>query len=420
MQLNLNRFLKGSFYQLLWFLFFANAFSIFGRLPNRVFVDVTSVSFIFILLTHYLFEWYKALSLKKVKTITLIMLPFLIMPFISAMQASKVFGQPIIFGLLAQRQLTMVLSAHFIATALGDGWLSIDKFEKYFIRSLQTMLFIFLLFYMFVNPAQFLDTDFVTLSPNKGYRYEFPDSCMYGLFLYSLFKIWVSKEKGWTFSAILTGFYILVYLLDRTQLVAITGTICVYILLNFSFPRIIRTLILSGVGGILVFGTIGLLAPDFLNKNINLYITAVETLTGNKVAESSTNIRFMESKIAIEGFIKHPLLGVGFLSTKWNDGFRSINKHFYPVDVGLLGNLYVYGILGTLIFYIPFIMTWRYSRKIKIKNSALYVSSIYVMLFQFADYFTAASNQKFFGVIAVYLGIVYYFRYSKENLEDKI
>ncbi|MFN5346654.1 MAG: O-antigen ligase family protein [Bacteroidota bacterium] len=420
MQLNLNRFLKGSFYQLLWFLFFANAFSIFGRLPNRVFVDVTSVSFIFILLTHYLFEWYKALSLKKVKTITLIMLPFLIMPFISAMQASKVFGQPIIFGLLAQRQLTMVLSAHFIATALGDGWLSIDKFEKYFIRSLQTMLFIFLLFYMFVNPAQFLDTDFVTLSPNKGYRYEFPDSCMYGLFLYSLFKIWVSKEKGWTFSAILTGFYILVYLLDRTQLVAITGTICVYILLNFSFPRIIRTLILSGVGGILVFGTIGLLAPDFLNKNINLYITAVETLTGNKVAESSTNIRFMESKIAIEGFIKHPLLGVGFLSTKWNDGFRSINKHFYPVDVGLLGNLYVYGILGTLIFYIPFIMTWRYSRKINIKNSALYVSSIYVMLFQFADYFTAASNQKFFGVIAVYLGIVYYFRYSKENLEDKI
>ncbi len=366
MQLNLNRFLKGSFYQLLWFLFFANAFSIFGRLPNRVFVDVTSVSFIFILLTHYLFEWYKALSLKKVKTITLIMLPFLIMPFISAMQASKVFGQPIIFGLLAQRQLTMVLSAHFIATALGDGWLSIDKFEKYFIRSLQTMLFIFLLFYMFVNPAQFLDTDFVTLSPNKGYRYEFPDSCMYGLFLYSLFKIWVSKEKGWTFSAILTGFYILVYLLDRTQLVAITGTICVYILLNFSFPRIIRTLILSGVGGILVFGTIGLLAPDFLNKNINLYITAVETLTGNKVAESSTNIRFMESKIAIEGFIKHPLLGVGFLSTKWNDGFRSINKHFYPVDVGLLGNLYVYGILGTLIFYIPFIMTWRYSRKINI------------------------------------------------------
>jgi hypothetical protein len=42
------------------------------------------------------------------------------------------------------------------------------------------------------------------------------------------------------------------------------------------------------------------------------------------------------------------------------------------------------------------------------------------MLFQFADYFTAASNQKFFGVVAVYLGIVYYFRHSKENSEEQI
>lgn len=416
-QLNLNSIIKGSLYQLLWFLFFANAFSIFGRIPNRIFVDVTSISFLFILLTHYFFEWYKAISLKKVKNITLLMLPFLIMPFVSAFQANKVFGQPIIFGLLAQRQLTMVLSAHFIASALSDGWIRIEKFEKYFIRSLQIMLFIFLIFYMFVNPARFLDTDFVTLSPNKGYRYEFPDSCMYGLFLYSLFKIWVSREKGWAFSAILSSFYILVYLMDRTQLIAITGTIFVYILLNFSFPRIIRTGILAGVGALLIFGSIGLLAPDFLNKNIGLYVTAVETITGHKVAESSTNIRFMESKIALDGFIKHPVLGVGFLSTKWNEGFRSINKHFYPVDVGILGNLYVYGLIGTFIFYIPFIITWNFSRKIKIKNSALLVSSIYVMLFQFADYFTAASNQKFFGVVAVYLGIVYYFRYSQENSE---
>ena len=57
------------------------------------------------------------------------------MPLVSAIQANKVFGQPMIYGLLAQRQLTMVLSAHFIATALGDGWISIEKFEKYFVRS---------------------------------------------------------------------------------------------------------------------------------------------------------------------------------------------------------------------------------------------------------------------------------------------
>ena len=208
--------------------------------------------------------------------------------------------------------------------------------------------------------------------------------------------------------------------MDRTQLIAIAGTIAVYVFLNFSFPRIIRTAILAGVGGVIAFGALGLLAPDFLTKNINLYVTAVETLTGEKVAESSTNVRFMESKFALDGFIKHPIMGVGFLSTKWNDGFRSLNKHFYPVDVGILGNLFVYGIIGTLVFYIPFFITWKYSRKIKNKNDALIVSSIYVLLFQFADYFTAASNQKFFGVVAVYFGIVYYYRYRKDNLEETL
>ncbi len=419
-QLDINNLFKGGFNQFLWFLFFANAFAIFGRIPNRLFVDITSIGFLLFLISHYIFEIYKALVLKKIKTITVLMLPFLIMPIVSAAQAYNVFGQPIIFGLIAQRQLALSLCGHFVAIALIDKWVNRDNFEKYFIRSLHIMLLMFLFFYVFINPAQFVDTEFVTLSPNKGFRYEFPDSIVYGLLLYGLFKIWITKEKGWLLSALLSAFYILVYLMDRTQLIAIAGTIGVYVLLNFSFPRIIRTAILAGVGGVIAFGALGLLAPDFLDKNINLYVTAVETLTGEKVAESSTNVRFMESKIALDGFIKHPIMGVGFLSTKWNDGFRSLNKHFYPVDVGILGNLFVYGIIGTLVFYIPFFITWKYSRKIKSKNDALIVSSIYVLLFQFADYFTAASNQKFFGVVAVYFGIVYYYRYRKENIEEKL
>lgn len=416
--LSINYLFKGIFYQTIWFLFFASAFSIFGRLPNRIFVDVTSVGFLFILIIHYFFEWYKALSLKRVKSITVLMIPFLIMPFVSAIQAYQVFGQPLIFGLIAQRQLTLALCAHFIAIALIDKRVNKEAFEKYFIRSLHIMLFIFLLFYIFVNPAQFADTDFVTLSPNKGYRYEFPDSCIYGLFIYGLFKMWISKQKGWLLSVLLSTFYILVYLLDRTQLIALAGTIAVYVSLNFTFPRMIRNAIIAGIFGVLGIGFIGLIAPDFLEKNISLYMRAVETLTGEKVAESSTYVRFMESKIALDGFVKHPILGVGFLSTRWNDGFRSLNKQFYPVDVGILGNLFVYGIIGTLVFYIPFYLTWRYNLKIKTKNDALLVASIYLLLFQFADYFTAASNQKFFGIVAVYFGIVYYYRYRKENTDE--
>jgi hypothetical protein len=225
--ISIDRFIKNSFYQFLWFTFFASAFFIFGRVPNRMFVDITSVAFIFILLFQYGLEIVKAIQNRKIKSITVIMIPFFLIPLISAIQSNKVFGQPYSYGLLAQRQLTMILCAHFVACALGDGWMSKENFEKYFIRSLQILLVIFLFFYVFIDPSRFVDTEFVTLSPNKGYRYEFPDSCIYGLFLYGLLKIWISKEKSWLFTVLLSSFYILNYLMDRTQLIAIAGTICV-------------------------------------------------------------------------------------------------------------------------------------------------------------------------------------------------
>ena len=342
---SINPVFKGLMYQLLWFLFFANAFACFVRIPARTVVDVSSGIFLGILVIHYGYEWLRALKTKKVKMISLLMLPLILMPVISAIQAARVFGQPVIYGFLAQRQVFMALCAHFIVTSLERKWLSEESFEKYFVRSLQILLFIFLIFYMFVNPSRFIDTDFVTLSPNKGFRYEFPDSCIYGLFLYSLFKVWIQKEKKWWLTVLFSLFYILVYLLDRTQLVALAGTVGLYVLLNFSISRMIRMVILGAFGILLVFGLLAFMAPDFLNKNLKLYATAFETLTGEKVAESSTNIRFLESKIALAGFTDHQAIGVGFLSTRWNDGFRMINKYFYPTDVGLLGNLYVYGII---------------------------------------------------------------------------
>jgi hypothetical protein len=415
---SINPVLKGLMYQLLWFLFFANAFACFVRIPARTVVDVSSGIFLGILVIHYLYEWMRSLKTKKVKMISLLMLPLILMPVISAIQAARVFGQPAIYGFLAQRQVFMALCAHFIVTALERKWLSEDSFEKYFVRSLQILLFIFLIFYMFVNPSRFIDTDFVTFSPNKGVRYEFPDSCIYGLFLYSLFKVWIKKEKKWWVTVAFSLFYILVYLLDRTQLVALAGTVGLYVLLNFSISRMIRMVILGAFGILLVFGLLAFMAPDFLDKNLKLYATAFETLTGEKVAESSTNIRFLESKIALAGFTDHQAIGVGFLSTRWNDGFRMINKYFYPTDVGLLGNLYVYGIIGTLVFYIPFLFALKYHFKLRKEHATLLVASQYVLIFLFADMLTAATNQKFYGVIAVFFGIVYYYRFRNNKEED--
>lgn len=404
-------------FQVLWFLFFVNAFSCFVRIPARIFVDISSGLFIGFLLIHYGYEWFRAIKTHKLKFITLFMIPLLLMPMISALQAEQVFGQPVLYGFLAQRQVFMVLCGHFIVIALQRNWVSIKDFERYLIRSLLILLLTFLLFYMFVDSKQFANTDFITLSPNKGLRYEFPDSCIYALLLYALFKLWIDRKKKWLIIIALCTFYILAYLLDRTQLIAIIGTIGLYVLLNFKIGRMIRMLTLGTFGLLFVFLILNLMVPDFLSKNISLYVGAFETLAGEKLTESSTNIRFLESKIALDGFNNHPVIGVGFLSTRWNEGFRMVNKYFYPTDVGILGNLYVYGIIGTLIFYLPFFYSFLYRKRLRKNKTALLVTSQYIMIFFFADMLTAATNQKFYGVISVFFGILYYHRFNQETTD---
>ncbi len=416
---SINPFLKALFFQVLWFLFFANAFSCFVRIPARIVVDISSGLFLGMLLIHYGYEWFRAIKARRLKFITVLMIPLLLMPVISALQAAAVFGQPVVYGFLAQRQVFMALCAHFIVIALQRNWVSIYDFERYLTRSLQILLLVFLFFYMFVDPRQFVNTDFVTISPNKGARYEFPDSCIYGLLLYALFRFWIKGEKKWFFTIALCAFYILAYLLDRTQLIAIIGTIGLYVLLNFSIGRMVRMITLGTFGLLFLLLFLGILAPDFLSKNLSLYMGAFETLTGEKLAESSTNIRFLESKIALEGFSDHQAIGVGFLSTRWQEGFRLVNKYFYPTDVGILGNLYVYGIIGTLVFYIPFVLSFLYRKKLRKNKETLLVTSQYVMVFFFADMLTAATNQKFYGVIAVFFGIIYYYRYNYKSSEER-
>ena len=41
---------------------------------------------------------------------------------------------------------------------------------------------------------------------------------------------------------------------------------------------------------------LALAAPNFLEKNIKLYVTAVETLSGEKVAESLSNLAYSKRR----------------------------------------------------------------------------------------------------------------------------
>ncbi len=133
-------------------------------------------------------------------------------------------------------------------------------------------------------------------------------------------------------------------------------------------------------------------------------------------------MRISEAAIAIKGIALHPFFGNGFVSSQFNGGFSGFFGYFFASDVGILGNLFVYGIIGTLIFYIPFFVTLSWTKRLRKNNDILLTTCQYGMVFIFLDMITAASNIKYMGLPSIFFGIIYYYRYFvvNENKEENL
>ncbi|MFM9055667.1 MAG: hypothetical protein ACKOQY_03135, partial [Bacteroidota bacterium] len=145
---------------------------------------------------------------------------------------------------------------------------------------------------------------------------------------------------------------------------------------------------------------------------IRLFANASSIVTGEKTDEHSTNIRYIEGAIALRGFSQHPWLGNGTVSAQFQGGFRGFFGYFYPGDVGILGNLFVYGLIGTIVFYIPFLLALRWSLQMRNYSPAFLMTCTYALLFVFLDMLTAAVNIKFIGLQAFCFAVIYYYRFT--------
>jgi hypothetical protein len=399
------------FVPMLWILYFIISSRLLSRLPVGEIEEVLFLITLLIVLISCTRETSRMVSKGVLSKIFLILLPLIALPFVNAITANKVFGQPYLYGVLAQRQHFMILSSWFIIIQLKRGMISLERLEKYFVASMIVMLLIMYLFYVFIDPNTFSGTDFVKLTANKGWIYKFPNGITAGLLIYCCIQIVVHSLYRYTIPFIATIWYFVYYAQDRSQLAFIALTVLFLYLTAISLRK--KALYaLYGISG-LMLGLIllSIFNNALLEKYIELYTNASAIFTGSSSVESSTNIRFDEAAIAKSGIEDHPWMGNGFLSNRWEDGYFQFYHYFYPSDVGILGNLYVFGIIGTIIQYIPFIAVFIWAFKLRRLKDPFLLTSIYTMIFLFFDMLTAANNLMYIALPAFFFGIVYYYRY---------
>jgi hypothetical protein len=89
-----------------------------------------------------------------------------------------------------------------------------------------------------------------------------------------------------------------------------------------------------------------------------------------KTDDHSVNARVSEADFAMLGFYSHPIVGNGIFRSSNRENILGDN-YFYLSDVGLLGLLYAFGILGPLVYFRQFFSFFRFMRN-GYRSPALY------------------------------------------------
>lgn len=393
------------------FLYFMVCFRVISRIPMGIVNEFLSILFLVILLVIFFHDTTKQLIHGKLNLLFMILIALLIYPFINAAQAQLVFNQPYTYGLLSQRYHYYILGAIGVVVSLKRNWITLDQLEKYFVYSMYIILFIMYFFYIFVDPSLFSGTEFVKLTGYKGWIYEFPNGATAGLLIYAAITVLKDNKRRHIITLLLSFAFFLIYGQDRSQILILA---LVLLLFYFKHLKVTKIFLYSIIGILFITSVIVLLqlfAPEFIEHYSDLFGNAFTIFTGEQTSEYSTNIRYYEAEVALKGISEHPWLGNGFLSSQWNGGYLQFHRYFYPADIGILGNLYVFGVIGTLFYYIPYVACFIWVLQMKKINDSYVLTCIYTLLFIFLDMQSAANNIKFIGTPAFFIGVIYYYRF---------
>jgi hypothetical protein len=331
--------------------------------------------------------------------------------FLAAYKGHVVFGQPYYYGIMAQRSVLLSLSGILVVSFLNQGYITIKQVERTFFILSMALLFTGYFFFLFVNPQRFSEDEFVAYSPIRGYRYRFQFALVIMLLFYSLFKVSNERKPVFSILVFLILFYLVYFLQSRTTLVVMAITLVIYFLRNYSIKEKVRNLFVYGSLVLLasiVFFSLGY--TGLYEKYKVLYENVLEAFTKGNPDEASSAMRYMEYKTALDYIGKNPLLGNGFISNQWNGGFHSLFGYFYPVDIGILGNIFVFGIIGTALIYLPYYFSLSMSKKVR-NGDVFYKTCEYMLLFFFLSMFFSAINIRDSSSIMFLFCLLYYFRY---------
>lgn len=340
------------------------------------------------------------------------------LPVIPAIGALNEFGQPLFYGLGTFRDFYLLFYALVIYNMLRSGEITIEMVERAFVGvALFNMAFSYFMS-LFTDPMSFQESNLAGSNDAKGgdVYYRFNMSMFFFGSIYFFVKAFYRKNYLYFIHSGLFLVYVIFFRLDRTSMAVNAFALVAFLLTALT----IRTQILSIFKLVLPVIAIGLISylivPEVFEQYVIMFEDAIAGATGSGIENEEDMIRLVEAQVAVDGIKEHPFIGNGKISNEWEPmGYNRFYPYFFASDVGILGQAFMYGLIGAGLLYGQFLLALYFILKIKhIKRNVFLVSLKFYLLALFLDYLTNGYITIYAAQSITVLSLIYYF-YQKDK-----
>jgi hypothetical protein len=280
--------------------------------------------------------------------------------------AWREFGQPLVFGVLAQREAAVIVSSLLLVNALRYRLLRPSDIEAALLLAAWGTFFLYAVMRFTLNPANF-PSYYPTFVGGDGAQAFFKLPAIFILYAsiyYALLGFRTRRKKYYLAAAIL--FIPWNGPLERTQTIGFAATLLFFLYRWRPFGQFLKTVGKACCIIIVALGLIYVANPVYLSSTSSKFSDAFNVvLTGSVVNDPSATHRLLETVTALPYIQKHPLIGNGAFSHQWQGGGEDVlGEDFYAGDIGMIGALFTVGVFGTLVFAYQFRFALRAVRNL--------------------------------------------------------
>lgn len=345
----------------------------------------------------------------------------LTLPLISAVAANLAEGQSLAGGILAQRHWFGIGGIFFIIYLFRINFITV----KDFLRAIEWLGWLSLIFYLycyiFLNPQEYTDYSFVGYSDIKGgYRFRFGVDFIAYLALYYTIRYIMYRDRKNIYYSIMMLAYLFFLHQGRILMISILAGIILYYLIEVNWKKTILYVVGIGSVFILLMTILSLAFPTFVGRYVEQYTNFFLIFTGQETGEGSVDARLEEIAIVFLYMANYQIgwwIGVGKFGADYADPNEPITA-IAPGDIGILGSVMTYGIIGTIIMYAQFFIAFRSMRFVRrYKKNLYFLAAKYFLFYCFAASMAKGNLFSQPGLTAMFILIIYAYKMIEVQMD---